>query len=353
MSARNQKFTSSKGSRKSPKRTTPVSRANQGSTSYAPVAMTKSLGTRSIPSIQSNGSVTHIRHSEFFASVTSLSDAYAVQSYPCNPGVASLFPWLSQVAQRYETYKFRELTFILRTRAAATQVGTVGLVFDFDANDDAPSSQMMALSYHDKSADAPWMLQTLKLDLAQGDKLPTRYTRPGLPASNYDLKTYDLGALHVFTDGVAASANLGLLEVYYSVDLYTPQIQDGIGGRSSATAGLNATHLVGTDLSSDTEALLPFDVTDSGTLTFNQSFEGTIFFDIVGTVLSADFAPVVSASGAAAQIGFQIVNAGATTVVGGFRVRAVPGTTLKPTITATTVTGVYYYVARANYDQFS
>jgi hypothetical protein len=136
-----------------------------------------------------------------------------------------MFPWLSQVAQRYETYKFRKLLFEYHTRAATSQVGTVGLVFDFDAEDPAPASQMEALSYHDKCADSPWKDDCVVLDLAQGDRLPIRYTRAGTPTGNYDIKTYDVGNLHVFTDGVASSTNLGLLEVKYVVDLYTPQIQ--------------------------------------------------------------------------------------------------------------------------------
>jgi hypothetical protein len=283
--------------------------------------------------------------------VESAGAPFACTSYAVNPGVAACFPWLSQVAQRYETYKFRELCFHYHTRAATTQVGTVGLVFDFDAQDPAPSSQMEALSYHDKAADSCWKEINLRLDLAQGDRLPVRYTRPGLPASPYDLKTLDLGNVHVFTDGVAASTNLGLLEAVYTIDLYTPQIQNPVGGSVNNTTAMDATHLVGTTNTVDAQAILPVRFTSSAVMTFTQCWEGIMTYYIAGTVLSADFAPVASASGVATNIG-QTVDAASQVVRGSCRIRAVPGTTLTPTITATTVTNSVFGFGSGAYVQF-
>jgi len=262
-----------------------------------------------------------------------------------------MFPWLSQVAQRYETYKFRKLQFEYHTRAATSQVGTVGLVFDFDAEDPAPASQMEALSYHDKCADSPWKDQCALLDLAQGDRLPIRYTRAGTPGGNYDIKTYDVGNLHVFVDGVAASTNLGLLEVKYVVDLYTPQIQNPVGGATNGLTGLNATHLFGTDFGAgDLQAILVGSADSTGQVfTFNQTWSGLVAVRVIGTVLSADWAPVVA--GGSAQVIGQIVNGAATNVYAIVRIRAVPGTTLTPTITATTVTRVDYYFGSCAYTQ--
>jgi hypothetical protein len=315
--------------------------------------MSRSVVSGRNPSVSSNGGCTRVTHSEFFSSVVSTSTDYAVTGFALNPGVASVFPWLSQVAQRYETYKFRRLAFELHTRAASTQVGTVGLVFDFDAQDSAPQNQMEALRYHDKSADSPWKDQKFSLDLVQGDRLPIRYTRSGLPTTPYDIKTLDLGNLFVFTDGVAASANIGLLEVCYTVDLFTPQCQNGIGGTYLGGGTLNATHLIGTAPTSDPEALFPFTAGSSATLVFNQIFEGLFGFQIYGTVLSADYAPNVLGAGSAATVISQTVNAAATQVNGVVRISATPGCIMTPTITATTVTGSNSEWGRAGYNQFA
>jgi len=317
---------------------------------YAPVAMSRAVVSQRIPQIASSGNTTRISHSEFFLSVASIGVDYAVTSYPCNPGVASMFPWLSQVAQRYETYKFRRLSFEYHTRAATSQTGTIGLVFDFDAEDGAPSSQMMALSYHDKTADSPWKDSCVVLDLAQGDRLPVRYTRAGTPTGTFDIKTYDVGNLHVFVDGVAASTNLGLVEVKYTIDLYTPQIQDPVGGFFMGT-GLDATHLFGTTWTGDANAIATFDKTSSAILTFNQTWQGVVYFFVAGTVLSANYAP--GAVNGTATVLHQLVNGGATQVTGAFSVKATPGTTIQPTITATTVTGVEYVFASCAYDSVS
>jgi len=214
---------------------------------------------------------------------------------------------------------------------------------------------MEALTYHDKVADSPWKDMCLPCNLAQGDRLPVRYTRAGLPSGNYDIKTYDIGNLHVFVDGVAASTNLGLLEVNYSVDLYTPQIQNPVGGQMANTAGLDATHLMGTlaNVSLDPQALLPGAVTTTQVFTFSQAFEGIVAFQIGGTGLGSDFAPVAAGVGAAAAGLITNVDAGATKSTGAFRVQAQPGTTLTPTITATTVTSVEYNFAKCAYNQTS
>jgi hypothetical protein len=270
-----------------------------------------------------------------------------------NPGVAAIFPWLSSVAQRYEKYRFRSLSFDYHTRAATSQVGTVGMVFDFDAQDPAPTSQMMALTYHDKVADSPWKDMCLRTDLAQGDRMPVRYTRAGQPSGSFDLKTFDLGNLHIFTDGVAASTNLGLLEVNYSVDLFTPQIQDPVGGYVYNNAGLDATHLIGTVSSfvPDAQALLPGVASATNTFTFNQAFDGLLAYNIQGTVLSANLDPHAAGSGALSSTGTSVVNAAGTQVVGYCKVSAQPGTVIVPTITATTVTSVAYIFARVGYLQ--
>jgi hypothetical protein len=315
--------------------------------------MSRGVGTVKVPSISSGNGVTHIRHTEFFSSIvsTAVANTFQVASYPCNPGVASIFPWLSKIAQRYETYRFRRLAFDYHTRSATTQPGTVGMVFDFDAQDPAPASQMEALSYHDKSADSPWKDQCLELQLASGDRLPSRYTRAGLPATPYDIKTLDVGRLHVFVDGCAASTNFGLLEVNYDVDLFTPQVQPPIGGEFTATTGLSATAYFGTNPTILGSSLLPGVFTSASVFTFDQTFEGLVSYVIQGTGLAAGYLPVAGGpTGSAATTLINTVNAATTVLAGSFCVRAVPGTTLTPTCAATTVTSVVYYMGAADYD---
>jgi len=258
---------------------------------------------------------------------------------------------LSTIAQRYETYRFRRIEFGYDARCATSQVGTVGLVFDFDALDPAPVSQMDALSYHDKAADVPWKEQCVRLDLAQGDRLPSRYTRVGVPAGSYDIKTYDVGRLHVFTDGVGAVSNLGLLRVDYEVDLFTPQIQDPMGGSFYSTAGLTAAKLFGTNAVVTAGSNLPGSIVD-GSFVFDQTFEGLVYLGVSGVDLAAPALVVITGpSGSVAQLLDDDIGSADTEGTMQIRVRATPGTTLTPQLTsATSVAGTIAMFSCAGYD---
>lgn len=332
--------------RKEKRREGKRSDSGSGEVSYAPVAISMGLRNRA-PSVVTEGGVCKITHSEVFAAVASTGAAFNVLSFSVNPGLATCFPWLAPVAARYETYKFRRLEFIFRTQAATTQTGSVCLAFDFDACDEPPETYMEAMAYRDKSLSAPWGLQKLVCDLRQGDRLPSKYTRVGALAGGQDLKTYDVGTLHVGMEGVAA-ATVGLLEVHYTVDLYTPQMSDSVGGVMKDTDGLDATHVFGTSPTYNEYSSLPGTVNTAGQVfTFDQMWEGLIAFTLTGTGLSNNWNPVASASGSFSSIG-QAVNAAGTTVVGYVYGRAVPGTTLTPTVTATTVTASKYAFASAS-----
>jgi hypothetical protein len=174
-----------------------------------------------------------------------------------------------------------------------------------------------------------------------------------LPSGSFDIKTYDVGNLHVFSDGVAASTNLGLLEVKYVVDLFTPQIQNPAGGAFYGSVGTNATHLFGTDFltNADADAIGVGSIDTTGQVfTFNQTWQGLIGINLVGTGLAANYAPVV-ANGSAAVISQRVDGTG-TGVSILLRVRAIPGTSLTPTVTATTVTlAAYYFGGVVGYNQ--
>jgi hypothetical protein len=288
-----------------------------------------------------------ITHSERFASVIPTGTGLEVSSYYLNPGLSSICPWLASVANRFEKYKFRSCEFRYVPQAAAN-AGTVTMAFDFDPADDPPVTQEQACQFHDYVTTSIWAGAALRIDLANGDKLPQKLTRPGLPGGDIDLSTYDVGRLHVLTIG-AAAGTVGYLEVTYVVDLFVHQVQAGVGGGVTGSGTLDATHLVGATFTADNESFLPVAKTSTSVMTATQPFEGVISFMIVGTGLTANFAPVVSATGAGAAV-HQIVNAATDTVEGWCRVRLNTGTTLTPTITCTTVTSVTYVFSSATYE---
>jgi hypothetical protein len=204
-------------------------------------AMSRSTVTRK-PNIRSqpNGDC-KIHHREYIKDITANSgtpSAFLVESLAINPGIGSTFPWLSQVAQRFERYKFDKLHFIYETEAPSTLGGSLVLAIDYDSSDPAPISKQQALAYKNSVRSAPWnecKHSSAREDLSQQKQY---YVRPGAVPANADVKLYDTGNLFVISQGVTtASAVLGELYVEYDVVLHTPALQGYplVGG--SFTAG--------------------------------------------------------------------------------------------------------------------
>jgi len=330
------------------------------SQSFAPTSAPTAYGQavapgRILPGLRTGSNVTRISHAETFATLNAPSGgdgSFIVTSYPLQPGVGSVFPWLAQIAQRYETYKFRSLWFEFHTRVPTSQAGTVILAFDYDAQDDPPVDQLAALSYRDSVGDVTWRPLSLRLNLPEGDKLPTRYTRVGLPNGPFDLKTFDLGRLHVCIDGVIveSAGAVGLLEVHYVVDLFTPQIQDGVGGTIETASGLTLANLVGSVPVVD--GAMPFSLNTGapGAITFTQKWEGVITLNVTGvgltgTTIGSDTAvsPVEAYS--------PTINTAGTSLTDTIIVRAQSGETLTPQVTGTSVSSVLWLVSEGPFNR--
>lgn len=197
---------------------------NQGMVS-APVSQSRAL-ISSTPNISRKLDSITIAHREFFASVgtASASGTFEVSTFQVNPGNQAMFPWLSSQAFGWERYRFKKLDIIYVPRCATTQAGSLILSPDYDAADEAPTSEAQACSYADAVSSVPWGAVTLKLrpePLAGGMK--SKYIRVGALKSNLDVKTYDAASLHVCRDsGGGVTPVWGKLWVDYVVELITP-----------------------------------------------------------------------------------------------------------------------------------
>lgn len=318
--------------------------SNSGKMVSAPVAFSRRRST-TVPVVRQDSNCARIVHEEYFADVVSTGTPFAVTSYPIQPAVGTIFPWLSTIAQRYESYRFNKLCFLYKTQAATTAVGTVLMAVDYDPQDAAPVTKQQALSYRGAVRGAPWDSFELCCDSRDVNKLPQRFTRAG-SVSLSDLKTFDVGNLHVCVQGVAA-ATVGELYVKYEVELYTPQVGDSIGGYyTTVGAGEAAAAWFGSAGPDVLTGMLPFTKTSNSTLTFNQAFEGIIYAYLNGTVMTAD---VAWGGTATTSVVAQLANAASTAVICVGRVRAAVGQTIAPSLTATTLTGVQIFVAPGPY----
>jgi hypothetical protein len=147
------------------------------------------------------------------------STAFAVgTSLYCNPGLASSFPWLAGHAQLFEKYRVHKLIYRYKNLKGTSSAGNILMSFDYDSLDAAPSTAI-AMTQSTKYVDgAPWRI--FELNVPSDNRV--LFTRPGI-VPGADLKTYDMGVLHVAAEGCADTSDHGYLEVEYDIELLQKQ----------------------------------------------------------------------------------------------------------------------------------
>jgi len=233
-----------------------------------------------------------ITHREYLTDIPG-SVAFAATSTAINPGLVVQAPWLSAIAQRYESYRYESLRYLFETEQATSSTGTVMLVVDYDASDSAPTSKTQALSYRDSVRSPPWAPCKFTASKEDLNKQKSYFVRGGTQPANTDIKLYDVGNLYVCTIGQANTNTIGELYVEYVVRLMTPQMGDAglgealfaqwSGTTNSAPFGTlsSGSNLPATRVSSGT-------TTSVTTWTFQEPFEGIISYHIEGTTLIAE-----------------------------------------------------------------
>lgn len=169
-----------------------------------------------------------VRHREFVSDIVRPAGAgfQLALSVPVQPGDINAFPWLSRIANNYETYVFENLSYEICTSTATSSEGSLGMMVDYDCTDQAPTSKVEAMAAAGSVRSPVWK-PSIRLTCAKQylHKLKERYTRVGSSFSG-DKKMYDTGMLYVYTYNAApvTAYEVGDLYVEYTVRLSTPQM---------------------------------------------------------------------------------------------------------------------------------
>lgn len=147
------------------------------------------------------------------------------QRLRCNPGSVATFPWLSTIANSFETYRFRRLRFHSIARCPTTTNGSIIMAPDYDAQDGTPLSEVVVSQMKGAVESSPWQDLTLTFDPSAMNRLykahvtmdDTRFAN-----TTQDEKTVDVGQAFVFLD-MDAAVKVSKLWVDYEVELFTPQ----------------------------------------------------------------------------------------------------------------------------------
>lgn len=319
---------------------------------YAPLAISRPYPRQRDPVVRMGGNCTTISHVEAFTYVTPAAGTFEVVTFSVNPALASCFPWLAQVAARYDSYRFRKLAFRYTANSGAQLSGQVTQSFNPDPTDGAPDDMFAALQYKNRSNDVIWKEQLLTVNLAESTMPNYKYkTRVGTPlGTNFDIKTYDVGNLYIATEG-ATPATLGRVDVEYVVDLFSPETKPPIGGLMESSSGLSQTALFGTNIVYTQQTLMPFTVTSASTITFNQRWSGIMAGYFEGDAMAGNaLVPTIVGRDSTVALIDGIAEGTYNTSINNFRVNAYPGTTLSFAYgAANAVSHTHWAVATAGY----
>jgi len=143
------------------------------------------------------------------------------RQFSVNPGQVATFPWLAQIASRYEKYVFTKLEFYYKHEvsqfATAGTTGKAILSFDYDAADAAPVSKTQMMDSDPHADRMPCEDFVLRVDCREAFNNGPKYVRPGNLPGAADIKTYDAGLLNFGASGTTDNTTkLGELHVRYA-----------------------------------------------------------------------------------------------------------------------------------------
>lgn len=162
----------------------------------------------------------------------------ATPGYDINPANRQMFPWLAHVADNYEKYHFDRLKFeVVPSQSAATS-GRYYLAFDYDWDDEIPSSKTQMMAYRN-SIEAPvWEKLEMNVDCACMNRdIPWRYNSIHSRVVNMEPRTVYGGFLIIGIDA-PTTGNIFDLWVDYTVRFDIEQLEDPAVIESKAPAAV-------------------------------------------------------------------------------------------------------------------
>jgi hypothetical protein len=185
--------------------------------------------------MRSSKSGMSVRHREYVQDIAfgDIGEFTLAVQQPINPGNRNLFPWLSGISGRFETYRFNSLRFIFEPQCGTDNEGTVMVAVDFDAVDPPPVDKLQFMTYDGAVRSPPWFASVYDCAQYNIHKYKEYYiTRDQVTPPTTDEKTYFVGNIFVATQSQQAPFTAGEFYVEYDVVLSTPQL-DSISGDQS------------------------------------------------------------------------------------------------------------------------
>jgi hypothetical protein len=174
-----------------------------------------------------------ISHREFLGDITG-STGFLSRNYAINPGSQNTFPWLSQIAAMFQSYRIKGMIFEFNSTSADalnsvnTALGTV--IMSTQYNVAFPpflnKAEMEQYDYTVSGRPSRNLTHCIECDPSL-QVMPHLFTRTGALAAGSDYQFYDWGNFQLATVGMQAAATIGELWVSYEIEFLKPRIASG------------------------------------------------------------------------------------------------------------------------------
>jgi len=170
-----------------------------------------------------------IQKSEYIKEISivpNVNDYNLALTTPINPGLASVFPWLSSIANNYESYRFKRLEFHLYSEAPTNSAGYIALAVDYDPADAPPSNKVQFMDYEESVRANIWQNIEHVSTIKNLRKRKSYFTWDGV-AKLDDPGLAQVGTLNVAYGGTGNTQPTFAAELWvsYVVELITPQLR--------------------------------------------------------------------------------------------------------------------------------
>lgn len=213
-----------------------------------PIEKNVLLETNSPPIVQNNGKEFIIRHREYLGDVYSgvagspgnpTPTPFTNTVYNINPGLTASFPWLANVAGRFEEYQLEGMLYEFKSMYSDAVVqtggslGTVVMATEYNASKPAFTSKIEMENYEFAMSSKPSVPMCHPIECNNKQSvLSQQYVRTNNAALvNQDIKMYDFGTFQIASVGIPCTGqalSLGELWCTYQIKLLKPRISDYI-----------------------------------------------------------------------------------------------------------------------------
>lgn len=257
-----------------------------------------------------------VRHREYLQNISTAADAsFNLLTFPIQPGLSSVFPWLSQLAVGFQQYKIKGMIWEYKGTSSdslsstTTALGTVIMATEYDSSSEPFLNQQQMANHEFANSCKPSsnMLHAIECKKSLST-LSELYVRSGAVPQGDDERFFDFGLFQIATVGGPAVANdIGELWVSYEVEFLKPQLITGLGlqlksDHWTSSTSVTTSNYFGTDYASAMNAGSNLGCTlTNNDIVFPPSLsEGKYKVDIIwtgdGVSPGAQAAPTVTAN---------------------------------------------------------